>query len=201
MSQADVAIVKTGGANIASLLVALERLNVTATLTTDPTALNNASHVILPGVGAAEDAMQRLEALQLEEVIRSLTVPVLGICLGMQLLAAASEEDSAYCLGITEDVAHRMPAATDRPVPHIGWNDITPTVEHPLLDGIPAGSYFYFVHSYALPEATTTIATAEYGAPFAAVMAANNFYGTQFHPERSADVGQRLLANFLALPA
>ena len=195
----SVVIVGSGGANIASLQAALHRLGCDAALSTDAGEIRAASHVILPGVGAAADAMQRLRDLQLDRVLPALTQPVLGICLGMQLLANASEEDGADCLGITDGRARLIPSAPDRPVPHMGWNTTVAERASPLFDGIPDGSHFYFVHSYALPVSDATIARCDYGAPFAAAIQRDNFFGTQFHPERSAGAGARLLANFLAL--
>ncbi|MEL6869476.1 MAG: imidazole glycerol phosphate synthase subunit HisH [Pseudomonadota bacterium] len=195
----SVAIVDSGGANIASVTCALERLGVTPQLTTDAAILTGADHVILPGVGAAEDAMQRLDALGLSDVIRDLKQPVLGICLGMQLMAAGSAEDNATCLGITNDNAGRFTAAVSRPVPHMGWNCVHHNNESVLFDGIPSGAYFYFVHSYALAPSDSTVAMSHYDGDFSAAIAHNNFFGTQFHPERSAHHGARLLRNFLAM--
>lgn len=199
MPATQVAIIDSGGANIASLEFALERLDADCKLTGDPDVIRNASHVILPGVGAAADAMQRLTALELTEVIPSLSQPVLGVCLGMQLLARASEEDSAACLDILPLEATRLHGSADCPVPHMGWSRIERVATHPLLDGIPDGSYFYFLHSYALPESEYTVATASHGRTLSAVLAHRNFVAAQFHPERSSTAGSRLLQNFLAL--
>jgi imidazole glycerol-phosphate synthase subunit HisH len=199
MRSNGVAIINSGGANIASLRFALGRLNVDAILTTDISAIRNATHVILPGVGAAADAMQRLKALGIAELIPTLEQPVLGICLGMQLLADASEEDDSNCLGIFPGVAGKLAASPELPVPHMGWSRIAVTREHPLLASIPNGSYFYFLHSYALPVAGYTLATARHATDFTAIMAQRNFYAAQFHPERSSAAGARLLANFLGL--
>lgn len=195
----SVAIIDSGGANIASLKFALERLGVDADLTTDTEIIRSAGHVILPGVGAAAAAMQQLNQSGLDELIPTLEQPVLGICLGMQLLAEASEENNAECLGIFPGTAQKLSASPDTPVPNMGWSPTSAIQEHPLLNGIDAGSYFYFVHSYALPVADYSVATATHADDFTAVVAYNNFYATQFHPERSSAAGAKLLANFLEL--
>ncbi len=194
---ASVAIIDSGGANIASLLFALERLGFEASLTTDAGVIRRADRVILPGVGAAADAMQRLRDSGLVDVIRALQQPVLGICLGMQLLADASEEEDVDCLGIIPGVARRLPVAEGFPVPNMGWCPVTRVAYTPLLDGIEDGSYFYFVHSYALPPSEFTLATADHADAFSAVVGRNNFVAAQFHPERSSADGARLLRNFL----
>jgi glutamine amidotransferase len=194
----SVVIVDGGGANIASLRFALERLGQAAELTTDAAAIRAASHVILPGVGAARPAMERLVAVGLDAVIPTLTQPVLGICLGMQLLFEASEEDDTPCLGVMTGRARRFEAMPDRPVPHMGWNQLHRIADASLLEGIAEGSYCYFVHSYALPPGSATIATSRYGWEFSAVARNDNFFATQFHPERSGATGATLLRNFLA---
>jgi glutamine amidotransferase len=196
-----VAIVDSGGANIASLCFAFERLGVAAHLTCDPLELRAAARVVLPGVGAAGDAMQRLHALGLTGILPTLTQPVLGICLGMQLLYEASAENDARCLGVIPGRVGRLEAAPGRPVPHMGWNRLRLQQASDLTAGIADGDYVYFVHGYAVAAADGDIATCEYGDEFAAVVQRGNFFGTQFHPERSAGVGRRLLANFLALPS
>jgi glutamine amidotransferase len=195
----DVAIIDNGGANIASLRFALERLGAAARLTADPDELRAAPRVVLPGVGAAADAMQRLESLQLAETIRGLRQPVLGICLGMQMLFAGSEEGNTDCLGLLAGRAQRFPDRSDYPVPHMGWNQLDFEHPAPLLQGITRGEYVYFVHSYAVPVGSSTIATTDYGGAFSAVVQQGNFFGAQFHPERSGRVGAQLLANFLRL--
>ena len=159
--------------------------------------IRGADHVILPGVGAAADAMQRLRDSGLVDVIRGLRQPVLGICLGMQLLADASEEEDVDCLGIIPGVARRLQVAEGFPVPNMGWCPVTRTAGTDLLEGIPDGSYFYFVHSYALPVSDFTLATARHAATFSAVIGRDNFVAAQFHPERSSADGARLLRNFL----
>jgi len=197
----QVTIIDGGGANIASLQFALERLGATSELTIDPARIRAADRIILPGVGAAADAMQRLEQAGLHKLIPELTQPFLGICLGMQLLYESSAEADTRCLSIIEGGAKLFESAPDRPVPHMGWNQLEKLRDAPLLHGIAEGSYFYFVHSYAVSVLPTTIASATYGHPFTAVVGMNNFWGTQFHPERSGEHGARLLRNFLQLNA
>ena len=192
-----IAIIDSGGANIASLLFALQRLGYDARLTVDASLIEGADRVILPGVGAAADAMQRLRDADLVDVIRGLQQPVLGICLGMQLLADASEEEDVECLGIIPGVAGRLPVAAGFPVPNMGWCPVSKTAETALLQGIDDDSYFYFVHSYALPLSSVTLATAAHVEPFSAVVGRDNFVAAQFHPERSSADGARLLRNFL----
>ena len=195
----DVVIVANGGANIASLQFALERLSVPSALSADPERIRKASHVILPGVGAAADAMRRLRHERLHEYLPTLRQPVLGICLGMQLLFEASDEGQTQCLGIIPGRALRFADVPDRPVPHMGWNTLTIERECALLSGLGPQDYAYFVHSYALPVSEATVASTHYGDSFSACVQWNNFFGAQFHPERSAAVGARLLRNFLAI--
>ena len=199
MSERQVVIVANGGANIASLQFALQRLEVDSAVSADAAEIRAASHVILPGVGAAADAMSRLRQSRLDAVIPTLEQPVLGICLGMQLLYEASQEGDARCLGIIPGRAARLAQAPDRPVPHMGWNTLEIRRPCPLLAGLADGDYAYFVHSYALNVSAATVASTRYGAPFSACVQWRNFYGAQFHPERSAAVGARLLKNFLAI--
>ncbi|MDP6436545.1 MAG: imidazole glycerol phosphate synthase subunit HisH [Gammaproteobacteria bacterium] len=193
----DVAIIEGGGANISSLRFALERLGVTSALTADADKIRAAKRVILPGVGAAEDAMEKLRAAGLDAVIPGLTQPLLGICLGMQLLFDGSEEDDAQCLGVIEGRARLFDAGDERPVPHMGWNSIRKNDSPALLEGIDSNAYFYFVHSYAVDVTPATIGITNYGRDFSAVVTQDNFCGTQFHPERSGKNGARLLHNFL----
>lgn len=195
MSQ--VAIVDSGGANIASLLFAFERLGVEATLTTDAGVIRGAERVVLPGVGAARDAMQRLHDAHLVDVIRTLEQPVLGICLGMQLLCDASEEDDVECLGIIRGVARKLEVGENFAVPNMGWCATSPSARHPVLDGIADGSWFYYLHSFALPVSQATIATTRHTREFSAMVCKDNFVAAQFHPERSSRAGARLLQNFL----
>lgn len=194
---ANIAIIDSGGANISSLLFALERLGRTAELTTNPDIIRSADRVMLPGVGAAKDAMQRLTDAGLIDVIRELRQPVLGICLGMQLLLDGSEEEDVACLGIIPGVAARLPSSPAFPVPNMGWCATHKLAAHSLLEQIADSSYFYFLHSYALPVSDHTLATAEHHKPFSAVIGRDNFVGAQFHPERSSTSGAQLLRNFL----
>jgi len=201
MADSRVAIVDCGGANIASLTNALQRLGVSTTLTTDARTIRNASHVILPGVGAAANAMQKIENSGLSEVITGLEQPVLGICLGMQLLARSSAEDDVQCLGVIPGEVEKLQASPQAPVPNMGWCQVEQTAPNPLFANIDDGSYFYFVHSFALPTGKHTIATARHSAAFTAVFAYRNFYAAQFHPERSAAAGALFLRNFLEVAA
>ncbi len=196
-----VAIIDSGGANIASLLYAFRRLGVEAELTTDAATIESAERVVLPGVGAARDAMQRLSEANLVDTIRQLRQPVLGICLGMQLMADASEEEDVECLGIIPGIVRKLEPAPSLPVPNMGWCAITRQAEHPVMNGLVDGSYFYFVHSYALPVSDDTLATADHVLPFSAVVSRGNFVAAQFHPERSSKAGARLLRNFLEMNA
>jgi glutamine amidotransferase len=192
-------IIPSCGSNLASLQFALERLGADVPLTEDAERIRAASHVILPGVGAAAPGMERLAAAGLVDLIPTLTQPVLGICLGMQLLFASSEEDETRCLGVIDAQVRRFPASPDHPVPQMGWNELTPVGESPLLEGVPAGTYAYFVHSYAAPPGPYTRALTTYGVPFSAVVEQRNFFGAQFHPERSSRAGAHILGNFLRI--
>lgn len=201
---ARVVIVDNGGANTASLRFALERLAAKPVLTADAGTIGAATRVILPGVGAARDSMSRLRARGLDTVIPRLTQPVLGICLGMQLLyqfseEGASEKGDVPCLGAIPGTARRLRPAPGRPVPHMGWNRVRHARATPLLAGVGDGAHAYFVHSYALPVGCETVASTEYGEEISAVIAHRNFFGTQFHPERSAETGALILRNFLGL--
>jgi glutamine amidotransferase len=195
----EAVIVDSGGANLASLRYALERLGARTQVSNDARTIAGAARVVLPGVGAAAHAMQRLHAAGLTSVLRALTQPVLGVCLGMQLLFAVSEEGLTECLGLLPYAVRRLRSAPQRPVPHMGWNQLCQLRPDPLLEGVPDGAYAYFVHSYAAPLTQHTLASTEYGAPLSAVVRHENFWGTQFHPERSAATGARVLANFLRL--
>jgi len=192
-------VIGSCGSNLASLGFAFERLGVEAPVTEDPERVRAATHVILPGVGAAGDGMERLRRAGLADVVPRLTQPVLGICLGMQVLFSASEEEDTECLGVIPGVARRFPRSAEHPVPHMGWNRVVLRGRSRLTDGLDDGDYAYFLHSYAVPVGEYTRATSDYGIEFSAIVEHNNFFGAQFHPERSSRLGARLLANFLAL--
>jgi len=195
----DPVIIGSCGSNLASLGFALARLGAEVPVTEDPDRVRRATHVILPGVGAAAAGMTRLAAAGLAEVVPKLTQPVLGICLGMQLLFAGSEEDDAKCLGVIDARVMRLPQSADLPVPQMGWNQLELVADSRLLAGIAPGAFAYFIHSYAAPLGSYTRALTRYGVPFSAVIEHGNFFGTQFHPERSAQVGAQVLANFLKI--
>lgn len=191
-------IVGAGGANYGSLREACRRLGVDAQVSDDPARVADATHVILPGVGAAAQAMDALRARGLDRALRALRRPLLGVCLGMQLLYEHSAEGDVDGLGLLRGRVRRLPAAPRWP--HMGWNTLAPRVaDHPLLRGIGRDDWFYFVHGYAADDDEATLAAAEHGTPFAAVVARGHVHGTQFHPEKSAAAGRRLLANFFAL--
>ena len=191
------AIVDSGGANIASVRFALERLGVRSELTADPAVIRGAERVILPGVGSAVEGMKRLRAKGLVDCVRGLTQPVLGVCLGMQLLFEKSEEGPTQTLGLIPGTVALLPNAPGITVPHMGWNTITTGREVGLLDGIAPDARFYFVHSYAAEVNAFTQASCRHGTPFAAIVQRGNFSGCQFHPERSGPAGARLLQNFV----
>jgi glutamine amidotransferase len=195
----EVVIVDSGGANLASLRFAFERLGATAVVSADGSTIASAERIVLPGVGAAGHAMARLSAAGLTTALRTLTQPVLGICLGMQLLFERTQEGPTTCLGILPDPVHSLTSTPGRPVPHMGWNELTCLKADPLLEGVDDGEYAYFVHSYAAPLGQHTLAITEYGATLSAVIRHGNFWGTQFHPERSSHTGERILQNFLRL--
>ncbi len=195
----DVAIVDTGGANIASVRYALARLGRSGTLVSNPEDLAGASHIILPGVGAAGEAMKRLHASGMADALRNCGQPVLGICLGLQLLCARSEEDGLDCLGVVPGSAQKLQATARRPVPHMGWNTVDFSQKSRLLKGVPTAARFYFVHSYAVPLMDCTTGSTDYGETFSSVIEHRNFFGTQFHPERSSTQGATVLANFMEL--
>lgn len=189
-----VAVVRYNAGNVQSVVNALDRIGVGHTVTDDPKELNAADRVIFPGVGEASSAMGYLRATGLEAVIRQLKSPVLGICLGMQLMCESSEEGETECLGI---VAGRVKRFSGREkVPHMGWSRVT-SLDHPVFEGVATGSFFYFVHSYRVDECDATVARCVYGESFSAAVARANFVGVQFHPEKSAEAGEQLLRNFV----
>ena len=193
-----VALVDSGGTNIGSVSYALERLGATSRLTADRAEILAADRVVLPGVGAAGAAMRRLRELDLVEVLHEVQVPLLGVCLGMQLLLDRSAEDGGVdTLGLVPGTVEPIPHAYGVRVPHMGWNALTDLVDDPLLAGIDEGDRAYFVHSYAAPRGPHTLASTTHGETFSAVVRSGLRWGAQFHPERSASVGARLLRNFL----
>lgn len=194
-----VAIVKYNAGNIYSVIHALKRLGVEPLLTDDPALLANADKVLFPGQGEASNAMQYLREHKLDKVIRRLKQPLLGICIGQQLLCKHSEEGDVDCLGIFDTEVRRFqPVRHEDKVPHMGWNTLRDT-RSKLFEGFTEEEYAYFVHSYYVPLCHETAATTDYIIPFSAAMQRDNFYATQFHPEKSGSVGERILKNFLAL--
>ena len=189
-------VVDSGGANISSVLHALARLGADATFTNDAETIRQADRVILPGVGSAGAAMAQLQASGLDRLLPQLTQPVLGICLGMQLLFGHSAEEDTALLGIIDADIRRLPMVPGLRIPHMGWNAITVEKQDALVSGLD-GEWFYFVHSYAAPVGDWTLAASRHGLPFSAVVRQGNFRGAQFHPERSAKAGALLLKNFL----
>lgn len=198
MSPTRVALVDSGGTNIGSVSYALERLGATARLTADRADILAADRVILPGVGAAGAGMRRLREAGLVEVLHEVQAPLLGVCLGMQLLFERSEEDGGVdTLGLVPGSVTRLRADDGVRVPHMGWNALTELADDPLLAGIGEGERAYFVHSYAAPAGECTLAATTHGQTFTAVVRSGLRWGAQFHPERSASVGARLLRNFV----
>lgn len=195
----DLVIIKYNAGNIQSVLYALERIGVNAVVTDDIEQIQNAGKVIFPGVGEASSAMRYLKEHKLDTVIKNLQQPVLGICLGMQLMCAYSEENDTTCLGIfNEHVKKFTPAAGDLKVPQIGWNNIF-NLKTKLFADLPENSYCYFVHGYYAALGEHTIATTDYVQPYSSALHRDNFYGVQFHPEKSAKAGEQILKNFLSL--
>ena len=191
-----IAIIDYGAGNIQSVLFALERLGVEANLTNNPEEIKAAEKVIFPGVGHATPALNALKKTGLDQLIPQLKQPVLGVCLGMQLMCRFSQENNEEALGIFDVDVKKFPA--NEKVPHMGWNSIE-VKENPLVEDIRDNSYFYFVHSYYAELGKETIATTHYGLPFSAALQKDNFYGCQFHPEKSGGVGQKILENFIKL--
>ncbi|MFB2681067.1 imidazole glycerol phosphate synthase subunit HisH [Shewanella mangrovisoli] len=207
----DVVIIDTGCANLSSVRFAFERLGAKVLVTDDKASIKAAKRVVLPGVGSAGAAMASLSEKALVELIQGLTQPVLGVCLGMQMLTLLSKERGGQvldceCLGIIpteiDELDRQILKAEGLPLPHMGWNQLTfsnPSQVHPLFAGVPAGSYVYFVHSYRAPLSDYTLAQCRYGEDFSAAIGKDNFMGVQFHPEKSAAVGAQILGNFLKM--
>ncbi len=195
----ETVIVNSGCANIASVKFAFERLGANVNVSSDLQEISKADRVILPGVGTFDFAMSGLIKNQLINAIKSLSQPVLGICLGMQLYFEGSAEGVAQGLGLAKGMADKFLSEPNLPVPHMGWNQLENLSDDPLLKGLDEGSYVYFVHSYFIPLGETTLAETTYGTTFSASVRKENFWGCQFHPERSSDVGATILNNFLKL--
>ena len=193
-------LLDSGGANLGSVQAAFARLGVEAPVTADPATIGRATHVVLPGVGAAASAMARLRGNGLADRIGKLSQPLLGICIGMQLLFERSEEGDVDCLGLLPGTVSKLQAAPGLRVPHMGWNTLQVSVDHPLAAGLD-GEWAYFVHGYAAAPGADTLACTEHGQGFSALVARDAVMGAQFHPERSAAAGARLLRNFLAIRA
>ena len=192
-------IVNSGCANIASVKFAFERLGANVNVSSDLQEISKADRIILPGVGTFDFAMSGLIKNQLINAIKSLNQPVLGICLGMQLYFEGSAEGVTQGLGLAKGMANKFLSEPNLPVPHMGWNQLENLSDDPLLKGLDEGSYVYFVHSYFIPLGETTLAETTYGTTFSASVRKENFWGCQFHPERSSDVGATILNNFLKL--
>ena len=195
----EVVIIKYNAGNIQSVLFALERIGIKAIVTDDPNLIKAADKVIFPGVGEASNAMKYLKERKLDKLIVSLTQPVLGICLGMQLLCKYSEENNTECMGIFNDVTVRKFSTThtNLKIPQIGWNTIY-ALQSGLFTDVPENTHCYYVHSYYAEESRYTIAKTDYTVPYSAALQRDNFYGVQFHPEKSAKAGEQILQNFLA---
>lgn len=192
-----IAVIKYNAGNIQSVSFALERLGIDFTITDDAEEITKADKVIFPGVGEASTTMQYLRNQKLDVVVKSLKQPVLGICLGMQLMCKHSEENNTDCLGIFDEEVKRFIPSPDQKVPHMGWNQLTQVKD--WIDPKLMHQNVYFVHSYYVPVNTFTSAVTQYSVPFSAAMRKDNFYAVQFHPEKSAEAGQTILKNFLQL--
>lgn len=199
MPKSSIAIVNAGGSNISSLTFALDRIKASYITTNQIAQIEDSSHVILPGVGAANDAMDKLKKSNLIEVVRNLKQPTLGICLGMQLLLDHSMENNVNCLSIIEGRCKAFSQQDKHPVPHMGWNNVNFNKPSPLTEDLDNDDYFYFVHSYYAPITNSSIGVTDYSESFASIIQKDNFYGTQFHPEKSSDQGSKLLRTFINL--
>jgi imidazole glycerol-phosphate synthase subunit HisH len=192
-----IAIVKYNAGNVQSVQYALNRIGVASIVTDDTAVIRNADKVIFPGVGNAASAMQYLKERQLDKLLVALQQPVLGICLGLQLLCSHSQEGDTDCLGVF-DTAVKLFPQNNLKVPHVGWNNIDAS-DNILFEGLQKNAFVYYVHSYYAAVAAQTIATTEYILPFAAVLQKDNFYAVQFHPERSGEAGETILKNFIKI--
>jgi len=194
-------IVDTGVANLSSVKFAFDRLGVSAIISDEANIISTAERVIIPGVGAAPYAMKTINTKGLTSVLQSLTQPVMGICLGMQLIFETLEEGGSPTqgLGLVPGTVKAL-NTQGQPSPHMGWNTLIKQSDDPLLEGINDNDYAYFVHSFAAPVSNITVASSEYGTPFSAIVRHKNVYGCQFHPERSSRVGAKILENFLKAP-
>jgi glutamine amidotransferase len=201
MAGPEVTVVAYGAGNTASVQFALERLGARVRLTDDPAAVSDAARLILPGVGAAAYAMSRLADLGLLPSVRAFPRPLLGVCLGQQLLFEASDEGDAELLGLIPGRVRRLRPGPGLPVPHMGWSRLAIDRDDPLLDGVGADGWAYFVHGYVCPDGPATLARTDYGEAIPAVVRAGNRWGCQFHPERSAATGALILRNFLEIEA
>lgn len=195
-----VAVIRLGVGNTASVMFAVERLGAKAVLTDEPRVIAECERAILPGVGAAGFAMTVLAEKGLSRALHNFNRPLLGICLGQQMLFDSSEEGDATGLGVFEGRVRRLKASRQTPAPHVGWSRLRPVKESAMFEGVDDGAYAYFVHSYICPLSEETAAVSFYGEPFSAAVASGKVWGCQFHPERSGAVGARILANFLAAP-
>ena len=192
-----IAVIDYQCGNLRSVGNALQRIGCDYRITSDETLIRTASHVVLPGVGEASSTMEALKNSGLDKTLLKLTQPVLGICIGMQVMCRFSEEGNVPCLGLFDAVVRKLPVSENLKVPHIGWNSITDFAS-PLTDGIAEGAYFYYVHSFAPEINRQTAAITEHGISFSALLQNANFFGVQFHPEKSGEVGEQFLKNFLS---
>lgn len=191
-------IIKYNAGNIQSVLFALKRIGHEAIISDDADEIINADKIIFPGVGEASSAMNHLKENKLDELIVQLKQPVLGICLGMQLMCSSSEEGNTKCLGIFKEQVVRFQSSEQYKVPHVGWNTIN-QLKSPLFHDVKENEYMYFVHGYYAPQSDSAIASTNYGLTYSSALSKNNFYGVQFHPEKSGSAGEKILKNFLLL--